>query len=122
MSIALRLRRAAVAAATSVALWPAAAAAQVTPAAGYTPPDDTPAIRVGATLFLDYTVQTKPKTTDADGNEVTFNSFNVGRAYLNLTGQINHIIQFRVTPDIVRETGTGSSLAGSYTYRLKYAY
>ena len=29
---------------------------------------------------------------------------------------------FRVTPDITRETGTGSSLNGSYTYRLKYAY
>jgi hypothetical protein len=103
-------------------MMPAPAAAQVTPAAGYTPPDDTPAIRIGATLFLDYTVQTKPKTTDADGNEVTLNSFNVGRAYLNVTGQVNHIIQFRVTPDIVRETGAGSSISGSYTYRLKYAY
>ena len=30
--------------------------AQVTPAGGYTPPDDTPAIKVGATLFADYTV------------------------------------------------------------------
>ena len=106
----------------ATALLPAPASAQVTPAQGYVPPDDTPSIRLGATLFLDYTVQTEPKTTDADGNAVTFNSFNVGRAYLNVTGQVNHIIQFRVTPDIVRETGAGSSISGSYTYRLKYAY
>jgi hypothetical protein len=32
------------------------------------------------------------------------------------------MIAFRVTPDVVRETGTGSSLNGSLTYRLKYAY
>src|SRR5262245_53199152 len=99
-----------------------AAAAQVTPAAGYVPPDDTPSLRVGTTIFLDYTVQTDPKVTDADGNNVTFNAFNVGRAYINVTGQINHLVAFRVTPDITRESGTGSSLNGSLTYRLKYAY
>ncbi len=44
------------------------------------------------------------------------------RAYINVTGNISHLIAFRVTPDIARETGTGSSLNGSYTYRLKYAY
>jgi hypothetical protein len=98
------------------------ASGQVTPAAGYVPPDDTPSIRVGATLFLDYTVQPEPKVTDVDGNSVTGNAFNVGRAYVNLTGQINHLVAFRVTPDIARETGTGSSLSGSLTYRLKYAY
>ena len=96
--------------------------AQVTPAACYTPPDDTPSVRVGATLFTDYTVTQKPKTTDADGNEVTPNAFNVGRAYINVTGNISHLIAFRITPDITRESGTGSSLSGSYTFRLKYAY
>jgi hypothetical protein len=96
--------------------------AQVTPAAGYVPPDDTPSLRVGATLFVDYTVQPEPKVTDADGNSVTGYSFNLGRAYVNLTGQINHIVAFRITPDIVRETGAGSSLNGSLTYRIKYAY
>ena len=100
----------------------AAAAAQTTPAPAPAPPDDTPSVRLGATLFLDYTLTTEPKTTDADGNTVTPNAFNVGRAYLNLTGQINHIVAFRVTPDIVRESGAGSSLSGSLTYRLKYAY
>jgi hypothetical protein len=98
------------------------AAAQVTPAAGYVPPDDTPSIRVGATLFLDYTVQPEPRITDADGNTVTGSFFNLGRAYINVTGQINHIIAFRVTPDIVREAGAGSSLNGSLVYRIKYAY
>jgi hypothetical protein len=100
----------------------ATAAAQVAPAPAPAPPDDTPSIRLGATLFLDYTVTTEPKTTDADGNTVTPSAFNVGRAYLNVTGQINHIVAFRVTPDIVRESGTGSALNGSLTYRLKYAY
>jgi hypothetical protein len=95
--------------------------AQVTPAAGYTPPDDTPALKVGVTFFGDYTIQQHPKITDADGNEVTLNSFNVGRAYINVTGNISHNIAFRITPDITRETGT-SSLNGSYTFRLKYAY
>jgi hypothetical protein len=102
------------------------AAAQVTPAAGYTPPDDTPTIKVGATIFTDYTYQSAPDLTDADGNVVSPSSFNVGRAYINITGNISHLLAFRITPDIVRETGgtlgTGSSLAGSLTYRLKYAY
>lgn len=97
-------------------------AAQVTPAAGYTPPDDTPSVKVGTTLFTDYTVVDTPKIKDADGNEVTSNAFNVGRAYLNITGNISHLVAFRVTPDITRESGAGSSLNGSYTFRLKYAY
>jgi hypothetical protein len=79
-------------------------------------------VRVGATLFLDYTVTAQPKVTDADGNSVTGNAFNVGRAYINVTGNISHIVAFRVTPDVVRETGTGSALNGSLTVRLKYAY
>src|SRR3954468_5583048 len=98
------------------------ASAQVTPAAGFTPPDDTPSVKVGATIFADYTGLDTPKIKDADGNEVTSNSFNIGRAYLNVTGNISHLVSFRVTPDIAREDGVGSSLNGSYTFRLKYAY
>jgi hypothetical protein len=94
----------------------------VTPAAGYTPPDDTPKINVGATIFIDYTAQQEPKLTDADGNSVTLNSFNVGRSYINITGNISHRVAFRITPDVTREGGTGSTLNGSYTFRLKYAY
>ena len=97
-------------------------AGQATPGAAPVPPDDTPSIKVGATLFADYTTLQKPTITDADGNEVTSNAFNVGRAYINVTGNISHNIAFRITPDITRETGTGSSLSGSYTFRLKYAY
>jgi hypothetical protein len=100
----------------------ALAAAQTAPASGPAPPDDTPSLRIGVTLFLDYTVTTEPKITDTDDNRVTGSAFNVGRAYLNVNGQISRLIGFRVTPDITRETGGGSSLNGSLTYRLKYAY
>jgi hypothetical protein len=101
---------------------PAGALAQVTPAAGYTPPDDTPSVRVGGLLFLDYTQTQDPKVTDTDGNRVSQSSFNVARAYVNVTGQANHVFAFRITPDIVRETGTGSSINGSLDVRLKYGY
>jgi hypothetical protein len=109
-------------AAAASALLAVPCSAQVTPAAGYTPPDDTPKIGVGAVIYADYTVQDRPKITDADGNQVTSNSFNITRSYINITGNINHYIAFRVTPDIARESGTGSSLTGSYTFRLKYAF
>jgi hypothetical protein len=98
------------------------ASAQVTPAAGYTPPDDTPSIKVGVTIFADYTYQVKPEVIDTDGNEVNFNGFNVARTYINVTGNISHLLGFRVTPDIVRESGPGSSVNGSLTFRLKYGY
>jgi hypothetical protein len=67
------------------------ALAQVTPAAGYTPPDDTPVIRIGATIFADYTFQTDPKGTDVDGNPFSPNSFNVGRADVNVKGNIQSL-------------------------------
>lgn len=98
------------------------AAAQVTPAAGSTPPDDNPTVKVGGTMFADYTYVDSPTTTDADGNVIHPSSFNIGRAYLNVTGQLFHRVSYRITPDIVRESGSGSSLNGSYTFRLKYAY
>jgi hypothetical protein len=104
---------------TSVA---AAASAQVTPAAGHTPPDDTPSIKVGATIYTDYTYQQNPTITDADGNTVNPSSFNVARSYINLTGNISHLVAFRITPDIARETNTASSLSGSLEFRIKYAF
>src|SRR5207249_2908249 len=82
----------------------------------------TPSIKVGVVIYADYTVQDQPKITDAGGSSVTPNSFNVGRSYINVTGNISHLIAFRITPDITRETGVGSSLNGSYTFRLKYAF
>src|SRR5262245_37621829 len=110
--------------------------AQVTPAAGYTPPDDTPSFKIGTVIYADYTYTDEPTTTDVDGNTIHPHGFNVSRAYINLTGNINHLISFRVTPDITRmttkttvvnpgpgETVTAStSLDGSLTYRLKYAF
>ena len=102
--------------------------AQVTPAAGSTPPDDTPSIRVGMTLYPIFTYQTQPQVTDADGNAVKRNAFDVGRAYINITGNLSHIIAFRVTPDITRESGlltlsSGNTVSSdSLVFRIKYAY
>ena len=67
---------------------------------------DDVTVKVGATIFADYT------------NSRATSSFNVNRAYLNVTGTINPRIAFRVTPDIYRENGS----SGSQQFRLKYAY
>jgi len=120
----LRLRSATRLLATAMlAALPSLAAAQVTPAAGYTPPDDTPVIRVGTTIFANYSYTKVPDATDADGNTIKNNSFDVARAYINISGNISHTIAFRVTPDIMREANTSSaSLAGNLVFRVKYAY
>ena len=109
-------------AALALFLVPTTALAQVTAAAGYTPPDDTQAIKVAAIVFYDYTYTTTPKTTDSAGNTFSPSVFNVARTYINVTGNISHRVAFRITPDVSRESGTGSSLAGSLTLRLKYGY
>jgi hypothetical protein len=108
--------------AAATAMLATAGFGQVTPAAGYTPPDDTPSFKVGATIYGDYTYQDSPTAKDADGNDIHPSSFNIARAYINITGNLNHRIAFRITPDISRETGAGASLAGSQEFRLKYAY
>ena len=106
----------------------ATATAQVTPAAAITPPDDTPSIRVGLTLFPTYVFQTTPPITDADGNVVKRNAFDVARSYINITGNISHLVAFRLTPDITRESGLltlgpgGSVSSDSLVFRIKYAY
>ena len=87
---------------------PGVARAQVSPAAGYTPPDDTPALKVGVTIFADFTYNSSPKVIDADSNRVHLSAFNIARAYINVTGNISHLLAFRVTPDVVRESGAGS--------------
>lgn len=104
--------------------------AQITPAAGYTPPDDNPAIKVGGTIYANYEYTQEPLATDTDGNKFHQNAFNVTRAYINVTGQINHLISFRITPDVVRvgAVKVGDSnvdvpgITGTLTYRLKYAF
>lgn len=111
--------------ATCLTLAATAAFAQVTPAAGYTPPDDAPAIRVGVTIFANYTDQTQPTVADVDSNQVKKNSFDVARSYINITGQVSHIIAFRITPDVARETACPAatcSLSGSNVFRMKYGY
>jgi hypothetical protein len=95
----------------------ASAHAQQPPAA-----NDTPSVRVGATIYADYTYQTSPDATDADGNSISPNQFNVSRSYLNFNGTLSRLIGFRITPDIARESGAGSSLNGSLVFRIKYAF
>jgi hypothetical protein len=108
--------------ALTAVLTPTLAAAQVTPAAGSTPPDDTPSIRVGATIYTDYSYQTTPEITDSDGNLVHRSGFDVKRSYININGNLSHILAFRITPDIARETSTTSALSGSLEFRIKYAF
>jgi len=117
----------------SIGIWTACAAfagvlgggtarAQVTQAAGYTPPDDTPKINVGITLFMDYSYQDEPTVVDGDKQTIHRNAFNVTRAYINVTGSLSHWFSFRITPDIRAENGTGTSLTGNQTFRIKYGY
>jgi len=118
------------AAAASIGFGAHAANAQVTAAEGYTPVDDTPSVKVGGTVFADYTYQQEPTAKDSDGNQIHPNAFNITRAYINVTGQISHLISFRITPDVVRVgavpvEGVNTDvpgLTGTLTYRLKYAY
>jgi hypothetical protein len=118
-------QRTACAAAALILMVAAPCRAQVTTAAGYTPPDDTPSVKVGVTIFTDFTEQQQPKITDTDGNSVKLSNFNVSRSYINVTGNISHSISFRITPDITRETDPADpagTLNGSYVFRLKYAF
>jgi hypothetical protein len=92
------------------------------PAAAPAKPDDTPSYKIGAVIFGDFTYQASPNTKDVDGNSIHASSFNITRAYINVTGQLNHRISFRITPDVARESGSGSSLGGSQNFRLKYAF
>jgi hypothetical protein len=107
--------------------------AQITPAAGHTPPDDTPAAAVGVTIFTNYTNTTDPKITDADGNSVSASAFEVARAYVNVTGKVSHLVSFRVTPDVAGRFSTSlaapatgqrasTNYDGSLVFRLKYAF
>src|SRR5689334_7847337 len=104
------------------------ASAQITPAAGFTPPDDTPSIKVGVTLYADYTYTESPQSKDADGNTINPSAFNVSRSYINITGNINHNLAFRITPDVTRQSGLISLTApnsisnDSLVFRIKYAF
>lgn len=92
-----------------------------------------PVARVGVTIFADYTYVQLPKDTDAAGNKIHSNAFEAKRAYINVTGNVNDFISYRVTPDVASRQSTkttglpsgatvSSSMDGSLTIRLKYAY
>jgi len=102
------------------------AQAQITPAAGYTPPDDTPSIKFGTVIYTDFTWTDEPEILDVNGDPVDPSSFNVTRAYINVTGNINHLISYRITPDITRQTLTGAGVTlndqDSLVFRMKYAF
>src|SRR5262245_892828 len=105
----------------AIVLGSSPAFAQVTPAAGFVPPDDTQSLRVGITLFADNTYTLNPKGLDADcaatpGCTANFtpSAFNVVRTYLNVTGNLSHIVSYRITPDIA-----GLVAGTSYPFRLK---
>jgi hypothetical protein len=103
----------------------AAALAVLLPAVGHAQAaalDDTPSVTVGGTIFGDYSYTDAPTATDASGNTYHPNGFSVTRTYINITGQLSHVVSFRLTPDVTRETGSGSSLNGSLDFRLKYAF
>jgi hypothetical protein len=120
-TLARRVSLAVAICAVGLALSPDALA-QVTSAEGYVPPDDKPVVKLGFTMFTDYTYTDSPTSKNADGSEFNPNAFNLSRAYLNVTGQMHHLLAFRITTDVTRETGTGSSLNGSLTVRLKYGF
>jgi hypothetical protein len=100
-------------------------------------PHDDFAIKVGVTIFTDYTYTDQPTIVDSDKNKVNKSEFEARRAYVNVTGNINSFIAFRITPDVAARqalttttTGlpAGSSVAttgnldGSLVVRLKYAF
>lgn len=84
--------------------------------------NDQPSFRVGAMIFADYTYTAAPGSRDAEGNAYHPSSFGITRAHINVFGTLNRYLSFRITPDVARESGSGSSLSGSQTYRLKFAY
>ncbi|HEY7790778.1 MAG TPA: hypothetical protein VIC33_09725 [Vicinamibacterales bacterium] len=100
----------------------AAVPAALAQAASSTTDRDQPSISGHVTLFSDYTYQSAPTATDAEGNSIHRNAFTVSRSYMTLQGTLNHMFEFRVTADSSPETGAGSALNGSYTFRIKYAF
>jgi hypothetical protein len=96
-------------------------------------PADTFSVKVGGTIFTDFTFTDAPKATDADGNGIRKSEFEARRAYINVTGSVSDLIGFRITPDVASRQATTASglpsgatvagnLDGSLTTRLKYGY
>ncbi len=100
-------------------------------------PADPGSVKVGGTIFADFTYNDAPKITDADENSVNKSEFEVRRAYINVTGNVTKAISFRITPDVASRmattaTATGlasgeavtaaNNLDGGLVIRLKYAF
>src|SRR3970282_1395218 len=68
-----------------------------------------PPVSVGGVVYAQYLYQLSDTANHA-------NSFDVTRAYLNVTGRFSDGLATRVTGDIYRNAD------GSASYRLKYAY
>lgn len=84
--------------------------------------DDTPSVKVAGTLFTNYTYVIDPQTMVED-SQIHPNAFNVGRAYVNITGNLHHRLSFRVTQDIFSPSASdSSSVVGNYVFRLKYTF
>ena len=82
-------------------------------------------IKLGVTIYADYTYQDAPQIADADKNLVSLSSFEVRRAYINVTGNISDWVSYRVTPDVgarLATTGASTNQDGSLEFRLKYAF
>lgn len=86
------------------------------------PPSSAPQIKIGGTLFADFTETLAPTAEDAAGQRYRPNAMNLTRAYVTVTGAFNPVFSFRITSDIARQISPGSSLDGSNLLRLKYAY
>ena len=108
-------------------------AAAVASAADEAKPAPSYSIKVGSTIFTDFTYQEAPKVIDADKNAVHKSEFEVRRAYINVVGTFSDLFTVRVTPDIATRLSTtasglpadarvGTSFDGSLVLRLKYAY
>jgi len=96
-------------------------------------PAEGSSIKVGTTIFTDFTYQEAPRVLDADKNLVHKTEFEVRRAYINVVGTFSDLFVVRVTPDIAARLSTsaaglpaearvGTSFDGSLVLRLKYAY
>ena len=89
----------------------APADAQVTPAAGYSPPDDTPAIRIGATIFADYTVTDRAEDHRRRRQHVHAERVqHRPRLHQRHRQHLAHRSRSASRRTSSRETGTGSSL------------
>ncbi len=82
-------------------------------------------VKIGSTIFTDYTYTAAPKIADSDKSAVNKSEFEVRRAYVNVTGNISDLVAFRITPDVgarLSTSGANTNYDGSLVVRLKYGY